>query len=458
MLHARSFRRRHAYTAGATIGAAAAALLAAACLAPAPAGAAAGHIPSPATARTSPAAAGHIPSPAVRRSAPAAGSRAPGTAAPALPLMWAVVTARGSDAGARLVAVDPATGRPGSTIALPGGNDRDLIALAPDDEHAYVLVATPKGAQSVVPIDLATGRAGTAIALRGYGVDFLTSSMAFSPSGDVAYLADAGQGELVPVDVATGHVDPPIHIGNMAACGDVVSHLAVAPGGRTAYVASLGSFYAVDLADGKTSKPFRIPELDSVASYKPPLSLFGDPTIGLSPDGSTLWTLESGERADQLIPVATAGDRIGKAISVPVGARPTWPDRGEAPEPSWDGLDVVSATEALVIAYGAKPESIVPVDLATGRAGRPIAVSSYTQGTVCGDIVPLPVAVSAGATLALVGGTTSPSVRVVDLVTGRLGAPVPLAAGRGEIRALLSPTGYCDWVWPASWNALPSPS
>jgi hypothetical protein len=341
--------------------------------------------------------------------------------------MW-VLTTDGAASSYDLVRIDPRSGEVGPTIAIPGGTP-SFVAVAPSGRSAFAIDGS--GSQTLIPIDLSSGQSGTPVPLpEGSTV----TSAGFSPT--TVYLSDPAQGRLIPVALANWTVSTPISTGERVACGDFTTHTAVTPDDGDVYVQYETSLYDVDLQDRTSSPGFGVQSLEGADQ-------FGDPTIALSPDGSTLWTLQSGTDDDTMVPINTDGDNAGAAFQIPVSDRPAQSDPSS---PNWDGLYVVSDAKAWVIAYGSVPERLVPVDLNSHQAGQPIIVGDVPGGASCAEGAALPVAINRDGTIAVVGGSERSTVRVVDLTTGSEGQPIRVGTGV-VITAILSPTGYQDWIW-----------
>ena len=90
------------------------------------------------------------------------------------------------------------------------------------------------------------------------------------------------------------------------------------------------------------------------------MSSSGYPTIALSPDGSTLWELQSGETYDVLVPINTNGETARTAIPVPVPQRTPAPRTPAPSAPVWDRLYLPSNSTAVVIAFGSDREQNRP--------------------------------------------------------------------------------------------------
>jgi len=329
-----------------------------------------------------------------------------------------------------------ASGRAGPAVPIPDPSSVALVTLNPAGTTAYVVETPSTGPGRIVPIDLSTGTAGTPIDVAAAGSQFTPTSAAFSPDGRTAYLVDAVGGDLLPVDLSAGTAGPSIPVANLAACGDAVTSVVVTPDGQDAYIEGLGSLYDVDLVHHTASAAFHV---------TPPAGSYGDPSISLSPDGRTLYVLQSGESADDLVPVATNGDNAGQAMSIPVGPKPTTFADPNATA-SWDKVFVPTDSSALVISFGATPEQIVPVDLATGTAREGIDLSPTKGSSDCGDQAPVAVAITADGTTAVVGEPGTTSVHTLSLTDANRGPATEV--GPNGILAVLAAPG-----WPSSWWA-----
>jgi DNA-binding beta-propeller fold protein YncE len=152
--------------------------------------------------------------------------------------------------------VNTATNTPGKPIYLPGLGGDGSIAITPDGRTAYVTTGYPR---AVIPISTATDRAGKPIKIR----DNNSSSfqIVITPDGRTAYVV-MGPHMVIPISTTTNHAGQPIQLGT--ACQArllAISELrmAIAPGGKTLYVACEGAVVPVSTATNQPGRPVRLP-------------------------------------------------------------------------------------------------------------------------------------------------------------------------------------------------------
>ncbi len=119
----------------------------------------------------------------------------------------------------KVTPIDTATNVAGPPIQVDAGPSE--IAIAPDGRTAYVTTVST----ALTPIDLATRTLGTPIALAAFG-----SALGITPDGRTAVVAEASHVQLV--ELQTGQAEAPVLVGDHA-----VSRIAIAPNGKTAYLA-----------------------------------------------------------------------------------------------------------------------------------------------------------------------------------------------------------------------------
>jgi DNA-binding beta-propeller fold protein YncE len=137
-------------------------------------------------------------------------------------------------------------------------------------------------------------------ALRGWSHPRYTAA---HPDGRHAFVTDAGTGEVVVVDVVRGRVLARTRVGAQA------RHLAIAPNGRTLWVA-LGAA-AREIAVVDVTRPAH-PRL--LRRFAPP---FHAHDVGWSPDGKHIW-VSSADRWE----LAVYDARAGRVIARPSGDQP----------------------------------------------------------------------------------------------------------------------------------------
>jgi DNA-binding beta-propeller fold protein YncE len=195
------------------------------------------------------------------------------------------------------------------------GGQPGLIAAAPDGKVVYVGVGG-RVAGRVVPISTATStvlsRTLPPIRFQGF-----PNAIAFSPGGQTAYITVLppatvqARATVIRVQVASSTALPPIHL----ASSFVPAGIAIAPDGKTAYVANavLGehTVRSIDLATGA--------ERTITVGYSPAV-------VAVTPDGKILYVGDTakgrgtGQNGDLVTPVRTSTGRPGTPIKV--GGRP----------------------------------------------------------------------------------------------------------------------------------------
>ena len=182
-----------------------------------------------------------------------------------------------------------------------------------------------------------------------------------------------------------------------------VHDASLAPAGPVGYVVCPNAVTPVELTT-------RTPEADITlpVSGTPPL---GDFAIATSSDGR--WAY-----------VVTSNGVIGRPATSSPGA--VTPGTGSPPS---RGATTTAATSPG--GAGGEQNVVIPVDLVTQQAGRPIRIPG--QGATHGIVV-LP----GGRTVLAASGS---SVVPVDTASGRVGAPIPLGSGRTIFGMALDPVG-----------------
>src|SRR6202034_1906783 len=143
----------------------------------------------------------------------------------------------------------------------PQGSLFALDPIAIDGETAYVV-----SDNILTPIDLASGLALAPVTLgpsSGETADAtgFPSSIAIAPNGRTAYVAIPGQGTIVPVHLAPLSVASPILLGGTP------RSIAISPNGDTAYVANstTGAIDVVNLLTDSVGMPISIADPQEIA-------------------------------------------------------------------------------------------------------------------------------------------------------------------------------------------------
>lgn len=282
-----------------------------------------------------------------------------------------------------LIPVDLAHHRTARPIALPSNTTG--VEVTSDRRTAYARVGN-----SIVPINLSNGARGQPIA-----VPADSSAYAIAPDGLTAYVLDGRA--LVPITLRTGAAGRRIIVADLSA-----DNIVIAASGRSACItgttitaSGIGEHQViepVDLAAHEAARPITVPGLLSVA---------------IAPDGRAVYAASG--NVLEMIELATGN--VGRSIRLPMML----------------GVGTIAITADGRTAYvgNLKPESpregvVVPIDLATLRAQRPILVPSYPYSIT--DI-----AIAPDGRTAYVAANSS--VIPIDLQTRTVARPIAMPAG-----------------------------
>jgi YVTN family beta-propeller protein len=119
-----------------------------------------------------------------------------------------------------------ATNTPG--LPIPVGRGPGLIVITPDGGTAYVT----SDESIVVPIDTATGTPGAPIrvGVDRPGLHDQPDGIAVAPDGKTVYVANIGSGTVTPIDTATNAPGEPVEVGVRPRA------IVITPDSKTAYV------------------------------------------------------------------------------------------------------------------------------------------------------------------------------------------------------------------------------
>jgi YVTN family beta-propeller protein len=280
-------------------------------------------------------------------------------------------------------AVPPA--RPGAPQA-PGGSPR------PAGPMAYVL--TIPG--TVVPVSLATDRLGRPIrAVRE--IDCAgCGDIVIAPDGRTVYVSGYGRSlshsseafEVRPIDTATRAAGRPILLPSSA--GRIVGTIEITPDGRTAYVLDLPPGLApVNLVTRTALRPIRIS------------NALPEGEMAITPGGKMAYALNG----DAVVPVRTATSTALRPIQLGAGYNAT-------------SITIAPDGSTAYIASETSPE-VIPVDLATNKALKPIVLRDLPGGGASG------IAITPDSRTGYVVSAGS-SVIPVDLATDTALKPITL--------------------------------
>ena len=280
-----------------------------------------------------------------------------------------VVAVGGDEDGSpgSVIPIATATDRPGRPIAV--GTSPQAIAITPNGKMAYVLngidaATTPETTPATVtPIDLAT-----CTALHPIKVGTLPLSMTMSPNGKLLYVVDSSQsnpGEpsaITPVDTATDTSAPAIKLArNLVPFS--VSGLAFMSNSATAYAITSSGIVPINTATGRLGKTIglrtSVPVAIAVTRDNSAIAEVGVPVTALeqgSPYANNVTFALLSTRTGVVGKVATLGDEPGAM--------------------SWEVAIAPNGSSAYVLATTSSPResTVIPVDLATGTAGKTIDV------------------------------------------------------------------------------------
>jgi len=286
-----------------------------------------------------------------------------------------------------LTPIPTATNLPGSPFSA--GDGPAAIAITPDGKTAYVADAL---GGAVKAINLLAHAVTHTITVRSR-----PTAVAITPDGKTAYVAESGAGSVQTIDVASNTVTHTISVGSNPTA------IAITPNGKTVYVACDGSFDVVAIStatkkvtatipvdfgygipvgiaitpDGKKAyvpfnlnlasdtggvQVFDLPANTPTISFPP--SFFGYPTsVAISPDGKTAYVAANTGLSNYVYAIDVATDTVTGKVAVrgAVSAIAITPD-GK------------TAYVTILGASASSPGAVVPITLATSRAGTPIIV------------------------------------------------------------------------------------
>ncbi len=256
--------------------------------------------------------------------------------------------------------------------------------------------------------------------------------------GPVAYVANLVSGTVSRIRLGAGRAEPTVRLGRRSGPLD----MAVAPGGRTIWVADLGNATVAPISTrtGRAGRPVHVPA-------------FPD-DLAVAPDGKTVWVASEIDGNDQkpgrITPISTATGRAGRPVRVGIDPFPLVVspdsrtvyvatggfDTGTLP----GNLTVISARTGRVrrVLNGLSPN-----DMALSRGGRTLYVANW-QGTV----VPVRTANLRRGHPIRVGGSPQ------QLVFGPGDRALYVMSDFGRISRIALPAGRVTW----SAQAVPLPS
>ena len=346
-----------------------------------------------------------------------------------------VVAVGGDEDGSpgSVVPIATATDRPGRPIAV--GTAPQAIAITPNGKRAYVLngidaATTPATTPATVtPIDLATGTA-----LRPIKVGTLPLSMTMSPNGKLLYVVDSSQsnpGEpsaITPVATATDTPAPAIKLAR-----DVVpfsvSGLAFTSNSVRAYAITSSGIVPINTATGSLGKAIGLRTAAPVA-----IAVTRDDTA-LAEVGVPVTHLEQGSpyaNNNTLALLSTATGVVRKVATL-----------GDEPGAmSWEVAIAPNGSTAYVLATTSSPResTVIPVDLATGTAGKTIDVGRNASMLTISPNGATVFVLDSG-TYVGVGSSHNIPGRVIPIATSTGTAGKAITVGLAPLAFAITPTG-----------------
>lgn len=288
--------------------------------------------------------------------------------APGAKTLYVVVVGGDEDGSpGSVIPIATATDRPGRPIAV--GTSPQAIAVTPNGKMAYVLngidaATTPETTPATVtPIDLATDTA-----LRPIKVGTLPISMAMSPNGKLLYVVDSSQSNprepsaITPIDTVTNTSSPAIQLARHPAPFSV-SGLAFLSNSATAYAITSSGIVSIDTTTATLGKAIGLRSSLPVA-----IAVTRDDTT-IAEVGVPVTALEQGSPYTDNNTLALVNTATGVVCKV---AR-----LGNEPGAmSWEVAIAPNGSTAYVLTTTSSPResTLIPVDLATGTAGKAIDV------------------------------------------------------------------------------------
>lgn len=305
---------------------------------------------------------------------------------------------------------------------------------------------------TVTPIRAASNTAGGPIR-----VGSAPALIAISPDGQTAYvvgvgsfLSGAAPVTLTPIRTATNRPGRVITVCASANLGEVIAldAIAITPDSRTVYVSCPGEIVPVRAGADAASEPIKVSSAGALA-----MAADGRTVYAANPDGDTI------------TPISTATGEPGKPIVV---------------GPSPDAMAITPDGRTVLVLTSSGVTGVTPVDTATNRASRPVAIQGAYAVAVApgggtayaltmpdpnsqqGFVVPVHIRTSTAGqpikvglspeqiaftpdgTMAYVTNYGSQSVTPIRLPGGLAGPAIP--AGKIPTRLAVSPDGATVYV------------
>jgi YVTN family beta-propeller protein len=333
--------------------------------------------------------------------------------------------------------IDTAAGKAGSPIAIPAPNPQAEalwpMAVTPDGQTLYVgnegQFSDP--GNTVTPVSTASNKPGKAIAVGLY-----PDAIAVAPNGKTTYVANMLSNTVTPLRTATGSPLKAI------SAGVEPSYLAVTPNSKTVYVAGIKrSVIPISAATDKPGKAIKVA---------------GTGPIAITPNGKTAYVLSEGSAT--ITPIRTATNTARTAISL--GSGVSAQQIVIAPDGRTAYVYVVSRERTAVAVISTATSKVVKtVKIGSGGPLGPITGGPLLAITPSGKTVyaihdntvtPIRTATDSapkaitgfdsaagiaitpdGKTAYVVNGGT-PTVIPIRTATNQRGKPIDLAAGEGQ--------------------------
>ncbi len=349
----------------------------------------------------------------------------------------------GSQTVSTVTPISSTTHQPESPIVVSTGHPWDAqMAVTPDGKTIWAA-----DGDTVAPVSTATNTAGTPIRVvpqrGGNGIQQLL----IGPDGKTLYVLDSTQGKhglghpggptvaVTPISTSTARAGKPIELGQGT---EGPAEMAITPNGRTLYVVFLwppgtvpSYVIPISTATDRAGKPIRIAADISAIVAAPDgrtVYLVGQPLAkGSSEPSATI----------EVTPIATATNRLGKAVVIGNGGRDDQTPAAVSP----DGQTV----------YLVAPHEVIPFSMTTNTAGKPISLGSA-------DVVDIAMApdgrtayvmsVSAGGFHpAGPGCANSPgAVTPIATATDKAGTPIRVIVGCYPLVIAVTPDGKTLYV------------
>jgi DNA-binding beta-propeller fold protein YncE len=242
------------------------------------------------------------------------------------------------------------------------------------------------------------------------GSGFDDDAIAITPDGQTAYVAQNATNTVVPVNLATGAN------GGLVNVGQEPTAIAITPDGRTAYVVTGGE----QIGGGGV-----VPIYTATNTAGAVINAGIAPTsIAIAPDGQTAYVVN--QISDSLTPIDLATDKPESPI-FPV----TSPYQGDS---ELAGIAITPNGKTAYVVNdrweSTTPNEVVPIDLATGKAGTPIRLGDPAGAPL--NIAIAPNGLSAYVTEIVLKPGTGSAVVPINLTTGAAAVPIYLTGPKGS--------------------------